>query len=199
MLTLYGLVSGLLIDGVTVAMLFLGIQDPWLGDVSFIIPGLFFGLSFAFYFRDKTSGKRVNFVIVSIVAYVAAYIVAFVTALLLGQGFGNASMFVYGVAGFIGGIVGAYIVSLGFSYLISRQFLARDRTMVILIGGILGCVGFILDALLGGADGNLFGFYVLYIIWQTGMAWALGYASKEAKQMPESKEKTPLQLPNQVF
>ena len=82
---------------------------------------------------------------------------------------------------FVGGLVGASVLLLAFSFLLTHLTLAK-YLIITLLGGVLGVSGVIhgLPA--------LFELAPLFIIWQTGMAFALGWVldQKENPPLPQT-------------
>ncbi len=166
-LTLFGLVSGVLSSWILRLVAF--------GNFSFW-PGLLFGIAIALFFiwqkKPNSWLKIFGFVLVSVVSYSAAFQIANFSSL----SFGYSSWLCF----FCGGLVGALLLSVGFSWLLHR-LTWKQILILTLMGGLLGAVGYLTTNFLcpdcyswdfGGGGGK--GFSWLYIIWQTGMALGLG-------------------------
>ncbi len=201
-LTLIGLVSGLLTA-------FLVADPSWAGMTMFLLPGLLFGVAIAAFFvvsgRERKAYKIIGFIGMSFAAYVIAFLVTFwltlLTSLLPAASF---------VGFFFGGLCGAFLFLVGIKFLL---FPIKDREWYSLsfIGGFL--------ALLGVLAGYLWSFVVsqvsqyaqssssslpfalgpLFVLWQTGMALALGiYIKKSVENVAPAMEVRTSEAPKAI-
>lgn len=184
-----GLVSGIL--SFYLPLKWSNVFDAFGGG--FFTPGLIFGIVLACYFgivqaRDLTYSYRIPFFIA--MSWLAYY-VAVQTAISLGLDKNTNLPFPSSM--FIAGCVGALILGLGFWAIQRWQwFETKYFVGLIVLGGILGLTFFLgksfnqsfpsLVSAIGFKNGDDFGFLTLYIIWQTGTAFYLGYLLDGAKE-----------------
>lgn len=142
---------------------YLSLFDP--GDLlTAVMPGLLFGLVIVGLFfwigkikSTQTLLKSIAFIAISGLAYYVAFIVA-------GYSFRS---FPEGCF-FFGGIIGAAILLFGFHFLLHT--LSRNQFYrLVVLGGALGLAGNLGESFWIFKD-----FSALFVIWQAGMAFALG-------------------------
>ena len=143
-----------------------------LGSTLSYSPGPIFGISLSIYLlvtnRDKFHlGRHFLWWLSSSIAYYAAVNTAvnLINAAFWGQ---EPSYFTI----FAAGTVGAFIVGISFSYLISKIYFSR----IILLGIIGGGLGFSFFIPIG------LPLLPLYIVWQTGIAFSLGLVIEENRR-----------------
>jgi hypothetical protein len=159
---------------------FSGLISSWANGISsgpqFLIclPGIIFGVALSLFFspdvffaerkRIKALGALIGFVAVSTAAWLAAFFGAM--ALMFAGSSNGAPPWMY--AGiFIGGCIGALILSLGLA-LLHRFSTPKEVLILTITGGLLGVVSF-----LPGLN-----IYFLFPIWQAGMAAEIAYFYK---------------------
>lgn len=159
-LLLLGIISGI----ISYFSLYIGpdTEFGWFG------PGVVFGIALAFYFirRGVSSLWRI---VVFIISSSVAYFAAVHTCLAL-----VASADYLAVPLFFAGLVGSSILILCIHFVIIQMRLISVFFLVI-AGGLLG-LSYLLPMSFDGSDD--ISFFSLYIIWQTGMAFGIGWATK---------------------
>ena len=169
LLTSLGLVSGILSSWI--------LRSVHFGNFSFW-PGLLFGIAIALFFiwqkKSQSWLKILGFIIASIISYFAAFQLA---DFLSWSWYSEYSSWLCYLCG---GLIGALLLSIGFSWLLHR-FVWKQILVLTFVGGLLGVFGYLVSNYLcpdcyrwdfGGGGGT--GFNWLYIIWQTGMALGFG-------------------------
>ena len=139
------------------------------GVVGFLVPGVLFGIAISFYFWSSVKASRiVNFILLSGFAYFAAfYVVANSSNPLHGAGSDSSLVFIFA------GLIGALILVLGMDVFLLR--LTRKQFIILVfLGGL-----FVIPGIFTPFYGQLHG---LYIVWQTGMAFALGICVRQNKK-----------------
>lgn len=136
-------------------------------DISYtagIVFGIFIGLYFLSFWRNTIHPSKI---FLWICASVAGYYSA-VSFVLSHRFSNNQAVF------FVAGLLGAAIMLVGFHAFLTRLTL-RQYIMLAALGGILGLAWFLGDT---DADSGAFppALVWLYVCWQTGMAFGLGYA-----------------------
>jgi len=178
-----GLVSGLITNLFLIILINKSYDSEGLRGLLFqppmLIPGIVFGIFslFSFFFilsqlsTNQKIYKSILWIIISTLAFIAAYWAAFWTFAFTTAFFSIIGM---GISGFIGGFVGTLVLCVGF--LIIFQKINRIITLI-LLGGVLGSVSFVIMGYFKFDIVTLTGQQpvssILYIIWQTGMLWAI--------------------------
>jgi MFS family permease len=203
----------------TRASLFFG--SLFVGDIF----GLVLSIYFWVFLRVRSIGKIVGFIITSTFSYIVAFYVTFFSAEYLphaAQVQDSASIManVPLAAPFIGGFVGALSVLLATLVLFSsetRLLRIIKRSLIwALAGGALGVVGWALGSSLGGIVVSALGQrdvssnraddltnygYSLFLIWQSGMGFVLGFltqAESRERQTPRSPSAPLIRRPRSV-
>ena len=143
--------------------------------------GIIFGIAisfFVFFFLPSIKKSRfwllqlASWIIVSMVSY---YFAVHTTVTIIDPASSNYAPqpFIEYLAFFVGGSLGAFLMLLGFHFLLVPIKQYRFIVLVIL-GGILGLSSFL-------GTNSLNPLFVLFIVWQTGMAFGLGWCLDQNK------------------
>ncbi len=178
------------------------------GIVGVFLPGIIFGVIISFYFYKQPIYKIVTFIIISGAAYFLAY---FIASLIGGcavcgftpayveagwLGIARPGMLQLAIANLAGGAVGALMVSIAYKIFVPHPPRIYGGIFdLTLIGGVLAVVGFLPGLFLGSTYENNYiqSFYILFPVWQFGMAFALSrYMGKEKNS--EAAENIPPRL-----
>lgn len=187
-----GLVSGT-ISGYGSSLFRLGWGDP--------VPGICFGVLILLVLQmlrlgTTDVGRKIVFVILSILAYIAAFWSTFFIITIL-HVWDNETPFYFAI--FIGGIVGALILCFAGKYLL-RVFTSSQIFKLTIASGILGVAGFavsgmlspILGGIIGSSWGNNIDFLPLFVIWQVGMMGLMAYFFTGSASIPSPLSKISL-------
>jgi hypothetical protein len=151
-----------------------------------IYPGLLFGIAISVFFfmsgKEKRGWRLGVFTAISTGAYVVAFYTTFFFLAFTDHNLVNGSQSYYDPVLFlgllIGGLVGALILSVGINFLLAKLTDVQLFALTAL-GGFLGFFGFVVGYLFLPVFHSGATFYTLFIIWQTGMAFALAFCVKE--------------------
>ena len=153
------------------------------GEVDYLTGGVWFGLLLAAYFfvfqRDRSIGKALSITAVSTAAlWIAFWSTLFAYGRFRAPSSGEHAPPVPVVAWFVGGVIGAFIVSTTtFLYGTSREAVWKKILFLTISGGLLGIAGHeagtipMLGALAPQSDTTP---SILFVIWQTGVGFVMG-------------------------
>lgn len=162
---LFGLASGAL----TAFSRQLGMEELY--DGFFIYPGLFFavaaGLVLTTFYNYFEWIKIAGWAVISVAAYNAAFWATFFLALFFSDSkwLGNTEQASVLPAFFVGGMIGAFIMVIGFKLLLVKISMSRVFLLTF-VGGLLGMTGVI-------GDFDSLSYMILFISWQSVMLFLI--------------------------